>query len=189
MEIKILGIGGAGRNILNALIDSGINPSVTIYIDTDINVLPTSKSEGFIQLGKAVFHGLGTGSRPAYGLIAAQSAEDEIVEATKDCDLVILIAGLGGGVGSGATPYIASLVKSYSSADIIAIVTLAAKWESGGRRRNQAIEAFDLLHKLLGDNLSAIELPYTNLRTLFQEADELVIKRLRYLTEDKLSWS
>ena len=123
MNVKIIGIGGCGRNILNRLIDIGFDPDMVVYMDTAREVGPF-KSDNFVQLGKSIFKGLGTGNNPNGGRVAAEMTEGEIVEAMKGADTVILLAGLAGGTGGGAIPFIASLALDYIGAKTIAIVTM-----------------------------------------------------------------
>lgn len=180
MKIKLIGIGGAGRNILNTIIDSGYDRANTVYMDTDINALPASKSAAFVQLDKATFKGRGAGGDPHYGLAAAQHTEGEILTSIQGCECVILFAGLGGGVGSGATPYIASIAKERMKFDVMAIVSLPTCLE-GERRNSQATEACVALHKLLGENLHVVNIPNVNLAKMFDAANDLILDKFKEL--------
>ena len=151
-----LGLGGAGRNILNLLIDCGIPSTETLYADTDINVVPASKSNMFIRLGGELLRGRGTGAKPLLGLEAARASSDEIIGAVKNAQTLFLIAGLGGGVGSGSIACIAEITKPYVE-KIVAVVTVPAKYE-GDKRNNNAKQALDDLRSVMdGTNVYVIE--------------------------------
>ena len=132
-RIKVFGIGGAGRNILNTLIIKGMDPSLGVYIDTDKNARAASRAEAFLVLGEEALHGLNTGADPNKGRIAAQLSEQELLFAMRDVDLLVLTAGLGGGVGSGATPVIADLALRAGDTTPVAVVTLPADKEGHAR--------------------------------------------------------
>ena len=182
MKCTLIGIGGAGRNHLNTIIESGYDATNTVYMDTDTNSLFASKSKEFVQLGKSIFKGLGTGGHPHGGLVAAQFTEGEILEAIKGYDVLVLCAGLGGGVGSGATPYIVSLIESYTDAKAFVIATMPARIETK-RRKDQAKEAKDFLLDLSGENLYVIDTPNIAISKMYEEADKLVLAQFELLAD------
>ena len=126
MNIKIIGIGGAGLNMINAVIDSGFEPENAIYIDTSRNGVWAAKTDNFLEIGVNMFKGCGSGKNQSRVRAAAELAEREILEAMKGADTVILLAGLAGGTGGGAIPFIASLALDYIGAKTIAVVTAPA---------------------------------------------------------------
>ena len=175
---KIIGIGGCGRNILNRLIDIGFDPDMVVYMDTAREVGPF-KSENFIQLGKSIFKGLGTGNNPNGGRVAAEMTEGKIVEAIKGADTVILLAGLAGGAGAGGIPFIASLALDYIEAKTIAYVTLPAQIEGKGRRA-KAEAALSNLRAVLDDkNIYIINTALGTLATMFDNTDKLVANMVK----------
>ena len=178
MNIKIIGIGGCGRNILNRLIDIGFDPDMVVYMDTAREVGPF-KSDNFVQLGKSIFKGLGTGNDPNGGRVAAEMTEGEIVEAMKGADTVILLAGLAGGAGAGALPFIASLALDYIEAKTIAYVTLPAEIEGKGRRAKAEAALSNHKSVLDEENIYVINAAPGTLATMFDNTDKLVAENVK----------
>ena len=178
MNVKIIGIGGCGRNILNRLIDIGFDPDMVVYMDTAREVGPFI-SDNFVQLGKSIFKGLGTGNDPNGGRVAAEVTEGEIVEAMNGADTVILLAGLAGGVGAGALPFIASLALDYIEAKTIAYVTLPAEIEGKGRRAKAEAALSNLRTVLDVENIRVINTAPGTLATMFDNTDKLVANMVK----------
>src|SRR5437764_10611169 len=107
IPIKVVGIGGAGSNALDRVVLDGIEKSDLIAINTDVQSLASSVAARKVQLGRSVTRGLGAGGDPELGYQAALESADEIREALADTDVIFICAGLGGGTGSGAAPYVA----------------------------------------------------------------------------------
>ena len=179
MNVKIIGIGGCGRNILNRLIDIGFDPENAIFMDTDINARSDVESDNFVQLGKSIFKGLGTGNDPNGGRVAAEMTEGEIVEAMKGADTVILLAGLAGGAGAGAIPFIASLALDYIEAKTKAFVTLPAQIEGKGRRAKAEAALSNLSAVLDDENIHVINTAPGTLATMFDNTDKLVAEKVK----------
>ena len=177
MNVKIIGIGGCGRNILNRLIDIGFDPDMVVYMDTAREVGPF-KSDNFIQLGKSIFKGLGTGNDPNGGRVAAEMTEGEIVEAMKGADTIILLAGLAGGAGAGGIPFIASLALDYIEAKTIAYVTMPAQIEGKGRRAKAEAALSNLRTVLDEENIHVINTAGT-LATMYSNTDKLVANMVK----------
>ena len=184
MNVKIIGIGGCGRNILNRLIDIGFDPDMVVYMDTAREVGPF-KSDNFVQLGKSIFKGLGTGNDPNGGRVAAELAEGEILEAMKGADTVILLAGLAGGTGGGAIPFIASLALDYVGATI-AVVTTPANIITpigaveGAKSKERAENALANLRGVLDEeNIHVIPTAKGTLATMFDNTDKLVAEKVK----------
>lgn len=187
MKIQIWGIGGAGRNILNALIENDVPTECTVYLDTHLQALPSARAGAFIQLGKKLCQGLGA-VQAEIGLEAARESKNCICTKLKDLDFLILVAGLGGGVGSGAIPYIASLAQS-STIPTVAIVTLPPAFE-GHRRANRAAAGLVQLQTVLGKNnvfVHTIDTTGYNIGTTYEfgsnpqivEAVQCILKRVK----------
>lgn len=130
--IKVLGIGGAGGNTVNSLIESGYEGIEFIVGNTDVQALDLSKAPYKLQLGMKSTKGLGTGANPELGKRAAQEDLDRIMERIGNADIVFLAGGMGGGTGSGALPVIAAALKEKGILSI-AIVTKPFIFE--GKRR------------------------------------------------------
>ena len=189
MNVKIIGIGGCGRNVLNALIGEGFDPENAFFMDTDINARSSVKSDNFVQLGKSVFKGLGTGNDPNGGRVAAEMTEGEIVEAMKGADtIIILLAGLAGGVGGGALPFIASLALDYVEAKTIAYVTWPAEIEGKGRRAKAEAALSNLCAVLDDENIHVINTAPGTLATMFDKTDKLLAEKIKELLGESRRW-
>ena len=109
--IKAIGIGGAGNNAVNRMVDSGIKGVEFIAVNTDRQALLLSKAPSKIQIGEKITRGLGAGANPDIGAQAAEESKTEIAEALRGADMVFVTAGMGGGTGTGAAPVIAGIAK------------------------------------------------------------------------------
>ena len=102
--IKVIGVGGAGGNAVNRMIDDGVQGVSFIAANTDVQALNSNKAEDKIQLGPKLTRGLGAGSHPEVGQKAAEESEQTIEDALKGADMIFITAGMGGGTGTGAAP-------------------------------------------------------------------------------------
>ena len=120
-KIKVIGVGGAGNNAVNRLIESGLKSAEYIVVNTDNQALARSKATNRIQIGIKLTKGLGAGADPSVGKAAAEESKDTIQNALKDTDLLFITAGMGGGTGTGAAPVggVEDLRKSVDSIIII----------------------------------------------------------------------
>ena len=142
-KIVVIGVGGAGNNAVNRMIDEDI-ANVDFYVaNTDKQALSTSKSYNRIILGESLTGGLGAGGEPEMGEKAAEASADDIREIVKDANMVFVAAGMGGGTGTGAAPVIAKIAKD-SGALVVAIVTRPFTFEGQKRTRN-ALEGLNKL--------------------------------------------
>jgi len=167
--IKVIGIGGAGGNTVNSMIDSNFKDIEFIVANTDAQALCVSKAPYKIQLGVKSTKGLGTGANPEVGKRAAEEDLDKILEVVGGADIVFIAAGMGGGTGSGASPVIAKTLREKGILTV-AIVTKPFIFE-GKRRAKIAQESMEKLKKevdtlivipnqklleVVGDNVSMI---------------------------------
>lgn len=136
--IKVVGIGGAGNNAVNSMIDAKINSAKFIAINTDLQDLGLSEAETRIQIGDKFTKGQGAGADPEKGQKAAEESKNAIAAAIKDADLVFITAGMGGGTGTGASPVIASIAKEMGKLTI-AVVTKPFAFEGKPRMTNANI--------------------------------------------------
>ncbi len=142
-KIVVIGVGGAGNNAVNRMIDEEI-ANVTFWVaNTDKQALSTSKSEHRLVLGPEITGGLGAGGIPEIGEQAAEASSEEIKEIVKDANMVFIAAGMGGGTGTGAAPVIARYAKD-AGALVIAIVTRPFTFE-GKKRIVHSIEGLNKL--------------------------------------------
>ena len=153
-NIKVVGVGGAGGNAVNRLIEDGLEGVEFLVANTDLQSLRDSQAPIRIQLGEEVARGLGAGGNPEIGKIAALEDTDKLVDALDGADMVFVTAGLGGGTGTGAAPIIGSLATELGALTI-AVVTKPFGFE-GHRRGFQAEQG---LEELRGCVDSVITIP------------------------------
>jgi cell division protein FtsZ len=145
IAIKVIGIGGAGANAVDRLKMENLERLQMAVLNTDLQALSASPVQDKVLLGASITRGLGAGGEPDIGRQAAEVDREKIAAVVKDCDLVFLVAGMGGGTGSGAAPVIAEIAAE-SGALVIAFVTLPFSFE-GGRRSKQAEEGLQTLRR------------------------------------------
>jgi cell division protein FtsZ len=145
VTIKVVGVGGAGGNTINSMIEAGYEGIEFIVANTDAQALRTSKAAHKIQLGVKSTKGLGSGANPELGRRAAEEDLDKVLESIGEADIVFLSGGMGGGTGSGALPVIARALKS-NGILTVAVVTKPFLFE-GKRRARVADQAIELLKK------------------------------------------
>ena len=167
--IKVIGVGGAGCNAVNTMIDAGLEGVEFIVANTDQQVLDTNKAAIKIQLGESITKGLGAGANPEIGKQAALEDIDKIKGVLADSDMVFITAGMGGGTGTGAAPVIAEAIKTIGALTV-AVVTKPFDLE-GKRRKNIAEEGL----KNLKENVdSLIAIPNQRLFSLAEKATTLI---------------
>ncbi|MDI1318721.1 MAG: cell division protein FtsZ [bacterium] len=177
--IKLIGIGGGGSNAVDRLKMENLDRLQLAVINTDLKALSTSPVQDKILIGTSLTRGLSAGGDPELGLKAAEADADKIAEIVKGTDLVFLVAGLGGGTGSGAAPVVAEIAAE-AGAVVIAFVTLPFTFE-GGRRRKQAEEALaelrrvcDAVIPLANDMLLQEGTEQTSVLDSFAQADQWI---------------
>ena len=134
--IRVVGVGGAGLNALNRMIDAGISDVEFVAVNTDLQQLALSDAEMKIHIGRELTGGLGSGAEPEIGRRAAEEAYDQIKRALRGSDMVFVTAGEGGGTGSGAAPVVARIAREVGALTV-GIVTMPFRFE-GTKRRSQA---------------------------------------------------
>jgi cell division protein FtsZ len=142
-KIKVIGIGGAGGNAVNRLIEDGLEGVDFLVANTDLQALKDSQAPVKIQLGEEISRGLGAGGNPEIGKRAALEDTDKLVDALDGADMVFVTAGLGGGTGTGAAPIVGSLATELGALTI-AVVTKPFGFE-GHLRATQAEQGLDEL--------------------------------------------
>src|SRR4029434_8411204 len=146
IPIKIVSVGGAGLSVLDRIILDGLERADVVAINTDVQSLASSVASHKVQLGRTATRGLGTGGDPELGYQAAVESAEEIREALADARMIFICAGLGGGTGSGAAPYIAQLARE-AGALVVAFATLPFSFE-GKLRNAQAHHALARLNEI-----------------------------------------
>src|ERR1700731_194670 len=112
-RITVFGVGGAGGNAINNMINAGLQGAEFVVANTDAQALAKSRAERIIQMGVTVTEGLGAGSQPDVGRAAAEEAIDEITDHLNGSHMVFVTAGMGGGTGTGAAPIIARTAREH----------------------------------------------------------------------------
>jgi cell division protein FtsZ len=145
ISIKVIGLGGAGGNAVDRIKMENLDRLQLSVINTDLQALNSSPVEEKLLIGSQITRGLGAGGDPDLGYDAAESDREKIAELVKDTDLVFIVAGMGGGTGSGSAPIVAD-IASEAGALVISFVTLPFSFE-GGRRAKQAEEGLLALRR------------------------------------------
>jgi cell division protein FtsZ len=186
--IKVLGLGGAGCNTINHLMEMELPGIDCIAANTDAQVMEQSKAPTRIQLGPVLTKGLGSGGDPAIGERAAEESYNEISDALQGADLVFLTAGMGGGTGTGAAPVAARLALSLGSL-VISIVTTPFGFESGKRQSNaregiaQLRPNSDTLIIVPNDRLLQIAPMDLPMETAFRLSDDVLRQSIQSISE------
>ncbi len=177
--IKVVGVGGAGLNAVNRMIDAGISQVEFIAVNTDIQQLRTSDAPVKIHIGRELTQGLGSGADPDVGRRAADEAYDELKQELRGSDMVFVAAGEGGGTGSGAAPIVARIAREVGALTV-GIVTTPFKFE-GTKRRSQAEQgivelrnACDTTIVIPNDRLLEVLERSTSMLDAFKVADDVL---------------
>ena len=169
-KLKVIGIGGAGGNATNRMIQAGMQGVDFIAINTDAQDLENNAAENKIQIGKNLTKGLGAGAQAEVGREAVQSDQEAIEAILEDADMAFVTAGMGGGTGTGAAPMIAKLSREMGILTV-GIVTLPFNFE-GPKRMNRALEGIAELRKACD---TVIAIPNQKLMSIV-ETDTTVVE-------------
>jgi cell division protein FtsZ len=187
-KIKVVGVGGGGGSAINRMIANGIKGVGFVAVNTDVQALHYNKANEKIHIGKTVTRGLGAGMNPDLGKSAAEESQNEIKESLKDCDMVFVTCGLGGGTGSGASPIVAQIAKD-AGALTVAVVTKPFVFE-GGQRKNIADRAYaeladkvDTIITISNDKLLQVIDKKTPLLEAFKIADDVLRQGVQGIAE------
>ena len=134
VKIKVIGVGGAGNNVINRMIDAGVNGVDFVVINTDKQDLNKSVCKTKVQIGEKLTGGMGAGSKPEVGRKSAEESRAAIAKVLEGTDMVFITAGMGGGTGTGAAPVIAELAHE-AGILTVGIVTKPFKFEGANRMR------------------------------------------------------
>ena len=169
VKIKVIGVGGAGNNVINRMIAGGVSGVDFVVINTDKQDLNKSKCENKVQIGEKLTGGMGAGSKPEIGQKSAEESRAQIAKVLENTDMVFITAGMGGGTGTGAAPIVADLARE-AGILTVGVVTKPFKFE-GANRMRQAEEG---------------------IAALSDRVDSLVIipnDRLKYVTDQKITFA
>ena len=169
VKIKVIGVGGAGNNVINRMIESGVDGVEFIAVNTDKQDLNKSICKNKIQIGEKLTSGMGAGSKPEIGKKSAEESRAAIAKVLEGTDMVFITAGMGGGTGTGAAPIVADLAHE-AGILTVGVVTKPFKFE-GANRMRQAEQG---------------------IQDLSEKVDSLIIipnDRLKYVTDQKITFA
>ena len=187
-RILVIGVGGTGGNIINSMINSGIEGVDFLNVNTDSQQLKHSKVEKTLQLGPSCTEGLGAGGDPDMGKKAAEEVIDEIEQYIENSNMVFLTAGMGGGTGTGATPVIARIAKEHN---ILTVGVVTKPFQMEGKRKIEKAEEgvielqkyVDNLIVIPNQNIFALAKPDTPVTDSLQLANNVLIDGVRSIID------
>ncbi len=187
-KIVVIGVGGAGNNAVNRMVDEDIAGVEFIGINTDKQALQFCKAPTAMQIGEKLTKGLGAGAKPEAGQKAAEESSEEIAQAVKGADMVFVTCGMGGGTGTGAAPVIAKIAKDMGILTV-GVVTKPFRFE-GKTRMNNALAGIenlkasvDTLIVIPNDKLLEIVDRRTTMPDAFKKADEVLQQAVQGITD------
>ena len=187
-NIKVIGVGGGGNNAVDRMIEAGVKGVTFVAINTDKQQLERSKAEVKFQIGEKLTNGLGAGAKPEIGEKAAEENKSDIVDLVAGADMVFITAGMGGGTGTGAAPYIASIAKSQGILTV-AVVTKPFMFEGMKRSKNAELglkklkDSIDSLVVIPNDKLLEISDKKTTMTEAFNYADEVLRQGIQGISD------
>jgi cell division protein FtsZ len=186
--IRVVGVGGAGLNAINRMVDAGLGQVEFVAVNTDVQQLQMSEAPVKIHIGRDLTQGLGSGADPEVGRVAALESHDQIKQALRGSDMVFVTAGEGGGTGSGAAPVLAQIGREVGALTV-GIVTMPFRFE-GTRRRQQAeagVEALrqacDTVIVIPNDRLLEVLDRSTSMLDAFRVADDVLRQGVQGITD------
>jgi cell division protein FtsZ len=187
-KIKVIGVGGAGGNALNGMINAGLTGVEFIAINTDAQDLGKNWASNRLQIGKNLTKGLGAGANPEVGLKAIEEDKEAVIEALNGADMVFVTCGMGGGTGTGAAPIICEIAKDLGALTV-GIVTQPFSFEGPIRARNatKGIEAMrervDTLLVIPNDRIFSIIEKNTPVISAFKVIDSILLDATRSISD------
>lgn len=187
-RITVIGVGGAGGNAVNNMIESGVEGVEFVAANTDAQALSTSSAGTVIQMGVGITEGLGAGSRPEIGAAAAEEAIEDIRSHLDGVHLLFITAGMGGGTGTGAAPIIARMAKELG---VLTVAVVTKPFEFEGQRRMRTAEAgiaalakhVDTLIVIPNQNLFLVASEKTTFADAFMRADDVLKSGVSCITD------
>ena len=186
--IKVIGVGGAGNNAVNRMLDLGIKNVDFIAVNTDRQALQKSKANTKIQIGEKITRGLGAGANPDIGAQSAEESKQEITEVLRGADMVFVTAGMGGGTGTGAAPVIARVAKEQGVLTI-GVITKPFHFEGTNRMRtaergiDELQQYVDTLIVIPNQNLFRVANEKTTFADAFKMADDVLRSGVQGVTD------
>jgi cell division protein FtsZ len=187
-RMKVIGVGGAGGNAINTMVEAGLKGVDFIAVNTDAQALGQNKAQARIQIGKRLTQGLGAGANPEIGRRAIEEDKEDVISALENADMVFVTAGMGGGTGTGAAPIIAEIAKD-QGALTVGIVTKPFQFE-GIKRMQRADQGINELRKnvdtlivIPNQRLFAVVDKSTPLLDAFKIADEVLLHATKGISD------
>ena len=187
-KIIVVGVGGAGNNAVNRMIDENIGGVEFISVNSDAQVLKRSKAPTTLQIGEKITKGLGAGAKPEVGEAAAEENVEELSQLLKGADMVFVTCGMGGGTGTGAAPVVARVARE-QGALTVGVVTKPFRFESK-TRMNNALAGIgrlkpnvDTLIVIANDKLLEIVDKRTTMPEALKKADEVLQQSVQGITD------
>ena len=187
-KIIVVGVGGAGNNAVNRMIDENIDGVEFIGVNTDKQALQLCKAPKLLQIGEKLTKGLGAGARPEVGEKAAEESEEEIAASLKGADMVFVTCGMGGGTGTGAAPVVARISRDMGILTV-GVVTKPFRFEAKTRMVNaiggieKLKESVDTLIVIPNDKLLEIVDRRTTMPEALKKADEVLQQAVQGITD------
>ncbi len=187
-KILVIGVGGAGGNAVNRMVDENIIGVEFIGVNTDRQALQLCKAPQLIQIGEKLTKGLGAGAKPEIGAKAAEESTDELTELIKGADMVFVTCGMGGGTGTGAAPVVANIAKSLGCLTV-GVVTKPFRFEAKQRMANaldgieRLKQSVDTLIVIPNDKLLEIVDRRTSMPDALKKADEVLQQGVQGITD------
>ena len=186
--IKVVGVGGAGTNAVNRMVDSGLKGVEFIAVNTDSQALALCQAPNKIQIGEKLTKGLGAGANPDVGQKAAEENREDIANAIKGSDLVFVTCGMGGGTGTGAAPVIAEIARDMG---ILTIGVVSKPFLFEGRQRMKNAESgierlkahVDTLVVVPNDRLLSVVTKGTTMTEAFKIADDTLRQGIQGISD------
>jgi len=186
--IKVIGVGGAGTNAVNRMVDNGLRGVEFIAVNTDKQALALSKATNKVQIGEKLTKGLGAGANPEGGKRAAEESRDELASLVQGADLVFVTCGMGGGTGTGAAPVIAEVAREQG---ILTIGVVSKPFLFEGRQRMKNAEKgiaelkanVDTLVVVPNDRLLQIVNKATTMSDAFRIADDTLRQGIQGISD------
>ena len=187
-KIIVVGVGGAGNNAVNRMVDVDVIGVEFIGVNTDVQALNLCRAPRLLQIGEKLTKGLGAGANPEVGQKAAEESADEIAQAIKGADMVFVTCGMGGGTGTGAAPVVARIAKEMGILTV-GVVTKPFSFEAKSRMQRALVgienikENVDTLIVIPNDRLLEIMDRRTTLPEALKKADEVLQQSVQGITD------
>ncbi len=187
-KIKVVGVGGAGGNAVNGMIEAGLSGVEFIVVNTDAQDLDKNKALNKIQIGKTLTKGLGAGANPDYGLEAIEDDKELVINALTGADMVFITCGMGGGTGTGAAPIVAEIAKDMGALTV-GITTMPFAFEGPVRQRNaerghnNMRESVDTMLVIPNDRIFSIIDKNTSVIDAFKTVDSILLEATRSISD------